>query len=118
MVVALGPVGADLAVAAPAEDRSDADPRSAWLERLRSVVASSGLAPDPQANLVVHCPVDDWGFRPYYSDGRCPLCGYIPEGEIRTLTRQAVDWFWPAVGLTALMSVIMGVLVVLAYLRA
>jgi hypothetical protein len=28
----------------------------------------------------VHCEVDDWTFDPRYTQGRCPICGWVPEG--------------------------------------
>ena len=27
----------------------------------------------------VHCETDDWTFDPRYTQGRCPICGWVPE---------------------------------------
>jgi hypothetical protein len=65
------------------------------------------------------CPLDDWTFSPRYTHGVCPLCGWRPEGTLAEpplFTR--IDWFWPSIGLLLVVSVIMGVLVVIAYNRA
>ena len=65
------------------------------------------------------CPVDDWAFSPRYTDGVCPLCGWRPEGTRAEAPWLAtIDWFWPAVGALLVVSVLMGVLVVIAYNRA
>ena len=73
------------------------------------------LAPGEKA----HCPIDDWDFEPRFTDGRCPLCGWTPPGapiEAPRVTR--IDWFWPMVALVTVVSVVMGVLVLVAYSRA
>ena len=73
------------------------------------------LAPGEKA----HCPIDDWDFEPRFTDGRCPLCGWRPPGPPVTAPRVArIDWFWPMVALLAVVSVVMGVLVLVAYGRA
>jgi hypothetical protein len=28
----------------------------------------------------LHCPVDVWTFRPWFTSGACPLCGWRAEG--------------------------------------
>ena len=28
----------------------------------------------------VHCEKDDWTFDPRYTNGKCPICGWQPEG--------------------------------------
>jgi hypothetical protein len=28
----------------------------------------------------LRCPTDDWAFPPRYTGGRCPICGWVPEG--------------------------------------
>jgi hypothetical protein len=63
------------------------------------------------------CPVDDWAFTPRDTDGRCPLCGWEapPGGEP---AGHRGDWFWAGMGILLAVSVAMGVLVVLTYLRS
>jgi hypothetical protein len=64
------------------------------------------------------CPVDDWDFDARYTDGECPLCGWRPPGgPVAPPTFHRIDWFWPLVGVVAAVSVVMGVLVLIAYNR-
>jgi hypothetical protein len=66
-----------------------------------------------------HCPIDDWDFDPRYTDGVCPLCGWRPPGApVEPPAFVRIDWFWPIVALVVVMSVVMGVLVLIAYSRA
>lgn len=69
--------------------------------------------------IVAHCPTDDFDFRPQYTNGRCPLCGWRPEGKRIDPPRLAhVDWFWPALIMMLALSVLMAILVFVAYARA
>jgi hypothetical protein len=86
-----------------------------WADRL---LGTFGLGERGSGETVAHCPVDDWDFRPLYTDGVCPLCGWAPEGAVRSFQRQTIDWFWPAVGAMAVASGLMAILVILAYVRA
>ena len=65
------------------------------------------------------CPVDSWAFRPRYTDGRCPLCGWEPPGTVvRLPLSRRVDTFgWTTIAL-GLVSVLMLVVVLLVYTRA
>ncbi len=65
------------------------------------------------------CPSDSWVFRPRYTDGRCPLCGWEPPGAVvRLPLSRRVDRFgWMAIALL-LVSVLMALLVSLVYARA
>jgi hypothetical protein len=64
------------------------------------------------------CPIDDWAFTPRYTEGRCPLCGWQAPGAEELAARAGRDWFWPAIAVLLVVSVVMGVLVVLTYLRS
>jgi hypothetical protein len=65
-----------------------------------------------------HCPIDDWDFDPRYTDGVCPICGWRPPGAPVEPPRLArVDWFWPTVFVSLVASVLMGILVLVAYSR-
>jgi len=67
---------------------------------------------------IAHCPNDDWDFAPRYTDGVCPICGWRPEGIDVTLPFAArIDWFWPAMGFAALVSVAMAIAVIVTYVR-
>ena len=70
------------------------------------------------AELTAHCPIDDWTFAPRYTDGVCPLCGWRPEGAVVALPlSRRIDWFYPALAALLLTSVVMLVLVLVAYNR-
>jgi hypothetical protein len=65
------------------------------------------------ATDTLRCPGDDFEFRPYYSDGVCPLCGWAPAGVIVGRPwSQRLDWLVVAVGALVLFAVLMTVLVV------
>ena len=64
------------------------------------------------------CPIDEWTFTPRYTDGVCPLCGWQPEGRLAILPlSRRIDWFMPALAALLLSSVLMLILVLLAYNR-
>jgi hypothetical protein len=73
---------------------------------------------DTLVSSKAHCPIDDWDFDARYTDGVCPLCGWRPSGPPVEAPRAArIDWFWPTVLLMLVASVLMGVLVLVAYNR-
>jgi hypothetical protein len=65
------------------------------------------------------CPVDAWAFRPQYTEGRCPLCGWEAPGVVvRLPVSRRIDFFgWMALGMI-LLSVAMAVIVAVIYARA
>jgi hypothetical protein len=76
------------------------------------------FAPTRQKTVTVTCPTDRWTFTPRYTDGVCPLCGWAPEGvEYKAPFAARTDWFVPSLVFTGLVSILMGVLVVIAYNR-
>lgn len=38
------------------------------------------LALRPRRPVRVRCEKDDWTFDPRYTQGRCPICGWAPDG--------------------------------------
>ena len=70
--------------------------------------------PDPQAI----CPVDQWAFTPRYTEGRCPLCDWEAPGGEAYAGQHGTDLFWPGMAVLLLVSLVMGILVVLTYLRS
>jgi len=63
------------------------------------------------------CPVDDWAFTPLYTDGTCPLCGWEPPGYgHRTPAFSRLDWYWAAMLGIVVVSAIMLIAVLSAYL--
>ena len=65
------------------------------------------------------CPVDAWAFRPRYTDGHCPLCGWELPGAVVALplSRRIDSFGWMVIALAAL-SVVMLIVVVSMYVRA
>lgn len=47
---------------------------------MSAAVPVSGRKPRTRTPVRYHCEVDDWDFDPRYTDGRCPICGWAPEG--------------------------------------
>lgn len=68
-------------------------------------------------NTFAHCPNDNWDFAPYFTDGKCPLCGWHPPGHTPVPLSRRIDWFWPLAGGMTVVSIVMAVLVVIAYNR-
>ncbi|MHB8670240.1 MAG: hypothetical protein ACYDAD_06735 [Acidimicrobiales bacterium] len=65
------------------------------------------------ADDVVACPVDQLDFRPYFTNGACPLCGWAPSGaEIARPWTHRADWVWIAFAalLAASLAMTIGVL--------
>lgn len=61
------------------------------------------------------CPVDDLEFTPLYSDGHCPLCGWVPEGyRYARPPLSGYDRHWGALGAIAAVSAVMLLVVVFA----
>jgi len=61
---------------------------------------------DARARAV--CPVDNLEFTPLYTDGHCPLCGWVPEGyHYAPPALSRYDRHWGALGGIAALSVVM-----------
>lgn len=65
----------------------------------------------------VHCETDDWSFDPRYTQGRCPICGWVPEGA-----QSAPRWLalvnrvdWDIVGLFLLADVLVLLALIVAH---
>ena len=67
------------------------------------------LGPDDE----VECPIDELRFRPYYSEGACPICGWKPEefAVARPWTHRA-DWALLAFLALVVCSVVMAIIVI------
>jgi hypothetical protein len=66
------------------------------------------LGPDD----AVTCPVDELSFRPYYSEGACPICGWKPDGYVvGTPWTHRADWALLAFLALVVASVVMAVIV-------
>ena len=95
------------------------------LHAVASALAKVATAPgslrtrraDSRARAI--CPVDDWAFTPLYTDGACPLCGWEPPGySHRSPAFSRLDWYWVAMLAIVLVSAIMLIAVLSAYLGA
>jgi hypothetical protein len=62
------------------------------------------------------CPVDSWTFTPLHSNGRCPLCGWVPEGYVYAPPLLApYSRYWGGLATIAATSLFMCIVVVVAY---
>ncbi|HVH63179.1 MAG TPA: hypothetical protein VNA65_06220 [Candidatus Dormibacteraeota bacterium] len=65
----------------------------------------------------MRCETDDWAFDPRYTNGKCPICGWAPEG-VPTAPRwlalsNRVDW--QMVGLFMLVDVLFFLALIVAH---
>lgn len=60
------------------------------------------------------CPKDNFEFRPYYTDGACPLCGWSVPGEVARPWTHTADWVWLTFGALLLVSLAMAIVVLVA----
>src|SRR5581483_8169025 len=60
----------------------------------------------------IYCDVDDWWFAPRFTDGRCPICGWQPEG-VRAEPPMSIQLFrrvdWDLAGLVLLAAVLVAI---------
>ena len=63
------------------------------------------------------CELDKWSFDPRYTDGRCPICGWAPEGvpNAPAWLRYARRVEWELLGLLALLVVLVVLGLVVAH---
>jgi hypothetical protein len=83
----------------------------------RRVASAQQRRADRRAKAI--CPVDSWTFTPLYTDGHCPLCGWVPEAYVYApppLT--PYQRYWGALGGIAVLSVVMCVVVAVAVTRS
>ena len=73
-------------------------------------ILEPALGPD----AVVECPTDALSFRPYYTDGRCPLCGWRVPGGVGEPWTHRMDWVWVAFAALVAVSILMAVIVFVA----
>jgi hypothetical protein len=66
------------------------------------------------ADAVVTCPRDHLAFRPYFTDGACPLCGWRAPAPVAEPWTHRVDWVWIAFGGLLAVSVLMAIIVFVA----
>jgi hypothetical protein len=68
------------------------------------------------AGVREYCELDRWSFDPRYTEGRCPICGWRPEGApsapLWLSVARRVEW--ELIGLVALLIVLVVLAVVVA----
>jgi hypothetical protein len=74
------------------------------------VIEREVLGPD----AVVECPNDGLSFRPYFTDGACPLCGWNAPGMVAEPWTHRVDWVWIAFAGLIAVSILMAIIVFVA----
>lgn len=47
---------------------------------MRLLIASLTGRSATRSPARLRCSADDWSFDPRYTNGRCPICGWAPEG--------------------------------------
>lgn len=68
------------------------------------------------ARVRAMCPVDHWEFKPLYTEGACPLCGWAPPAfTYRPPLLHRLEWFWVGLASMALVSIVMLIVVLNAY---
>jgi hypothetical protein len=60
------------------------------------------------------CPNDDFEFRPYFTEGVCPLCDWSVPGEVARPWTHTADWAWLMFGALLLVSIAMTIVVLVA----
>lgn len=89
---------------------------TAGVESVRGAAARWRARLHGRGDGYAFCPEDAFWFRPLYTGGACPLCGEsVGEGTARPSLLVRADRFWIGMGVLALASVGMAVLVLLAY---
>ena len=68
------------------------------------------LGPD----AVVRCPNDNLEFRPYFTNGACPLDGWQAPGVVAEPWTHRVDWLWIAFAGMVAVSILMAIVVFVA----
>jgi hypothetical protein len=65
----------------------------------------------------LRCPTDDWAFPPRYTGGRCPICGWAPEGWSPPQEHEFGAWMVRLVLLAVAVSAVVLWLTVTVYRR-
>ena len=80
------------------------------------IAAAQRARADARAHAI--CPVDSWTFTPLYTDGACPLCGWVPEGYVYSSPPLTpYQRYWGAMGAIVAISVVMCIAVAVALVK-
>ena len=87
-----------------------------WRRLLHQLMAWREVRRSGEAQAI--CPVDSWAFRPRYTEGHCPICGWQPPGAVvrLPLSRRVDAFAWMVLAAIAV-SLVMAILVALLYAR-
>ncbi len=66
------------------------------------------------ADAMLTCPRDGLQFRPYFTEGCCPLCRWRAPARVAEPWTHRVDWVWIAFGGLVAVSVLMAIIVFVA----
>jgi len=78
------------------------------------VIAQLGLR-RLQRHFRAYCELDRWSFDPRYTNGRCPICGWAPDGAPTApawlMLARRVDWEIFGLLVLAIFLVVLGLVV-------
>ena len=86
------------------------------ITHLRLPRVRNGVRPKPGMRRA-YCQADSWEFDPRYTQGRCPICGWAPEGapSAPRWLRLANRIDWEMFGLFILFDLLVGAGLVVAH---
>ena len=84
---------------------------------MSEVVPAAGRLAKRRAPVRYYCELDKWSFDPRYTEGRCPICGWVPEGAptAPTWLIRARRFEWELTGLVVLLVVLVVLAAVVAH---
>lgn len=86
---------------------------AALVQRATSRTGARTTRGDARARAI--CPTDAWTFTPLYTNGSCPLCGWVPDGYVyKPPLLTPYERYWGALAGIATLSVVMCIVVILA----
>ncbi len=74
------------------------------------ILEGGTLGPD----AVLHCPNDGLEFRPYFTDGVCPLCRWRAPARVDEPWTHRADWVWISFAGLVAVSILMAIIVFIA----
>ena len=82
---------------------------------MSEVVRGAKAVSRPRAPVRAFCELDQWSFDPRYTDGRCPICGWVPPGAPRApawlVVARKLEWEVTGLVLLLVVLVILGAVV-------
>jgi hypothetical protein len=82
---------------------------------MSEVVRPAKAVARQRAPVRAYCELDKWSFDPRYTDGRCPICGWVPPGAPSApawlVVARKLEWELTGLVLLLVVLVILGVAV-------